>query len=77
MDGLRRATKIVSASSIFLLNNKQESLILIVDKIITIEITINQNYYEKLIQCYKPDKRWPARAIAQAMGSASMDRATA
>ena len=76
MDGLRQATRLVSASSIFLLH-KQESLILIVDKIITIEITINHHYCEKLIQCFKPDKRWPARAIAQAMGSASMDRATA
>ena len=76
MDGLRQATRLVSASSIFLLH-KQESLILIVDKIITIEITINHHYFEKLIQCFKPDKRWPARAIAQAMGSASMDRATA
>ena len=76
MDGLRQATRLVSASSIFLLH-KQESLILIVDKIITIENTINHHYCEKLIQCYKPDKRWPARAIAQAMGSASMDRATA
>ena len=76
MDGLRQATRLVSASSIFLLH-KQESLILIVDKIITIEITINYHYCEKLIQCFKPDKRWPARAIAQAMGSASTDRATA
>ena len=76
MDGLRQATRLVSASSIFLLH-KQESLILILGKIITIEITINQNYCKKLIQCYKPDKRWPARAIAQAMGNASMDRATA
>ena len=76
MAGLRQATRLVSASSIFLLH-KQESLILIAGKIITIEITINHHYCEKLIQCFKPDKRWPARAIAQAMGSASMDRATA
>ena len=76
MGGLRQATRLVSASSIFLLN-KQESLILIVGKIITIENTINHHYCEKLIQCFKPDKRWPARAIAQAMVNASTDRATA
>ena len=76
MDGLRQATRLVSASSIFLLN-KQEGLILIEDKINTIEIIINHHHCEKLIQCFKPDKQWPARAIAQAMGSASMDPATA